>query len=75
VKGMLNGKFGELLNNNEIWNQNVSYSKNLTYMLPAEFAAENCNIIVFVYKLGCTLNETSQVQQAVKSKVNNPMGC
>lgn len=74
VKGMLNGGFGELLNDTEIWNQNVSYSKNLVYIIPEGFAVENCSIVVFVYKLGCTLNETSLVQQAVKSRVYNYTG-
>ncbi|MFC2093764.1 Omp28-related outer membrane protein, partial [Bacteroidota bacterium] len=62
VKGMLNGDRGVLLNSSNPWNQNTTESKSINYNIPIGIAAENCNIVVFVYKSAGVFSSECHIQ-------------
>ena len=63
---MLNGDRGILLNNSNPWNQNTTESKSITYTTPVGIVAENCNIVVFVYKSAGIFSSECHIQNAAQ---------
>lgn len=72
VRNMVNGATGENVNTGT-WNQNQTITKTITTIDSAGWVAGNCNLNVFIYKDGSTLN-TSAIDQSTKQSVTNPLG-
>jgi hypothetical protein len=72
VRSMVNDPTGENLNTGA-WNQNQTITKTVSTTLGSAWVAENCNLIVVVYKEESVLN-LSNVQQGLLQSVTNPVG-
>jgi hypothetical protein len=72
VRNMVNGALGENVNTGT-WNQNQTITKTITTIDSAGWVAGNCNLNVFIYKDGPTLN-SAVIDQATKQSVTNPLG-
>ncbi|MBV6478582.1 MAG: hypothetical protein HGGPFJEG_01337 [Ignavibacteria bacterium] len=73
VRSMLNGATGENLNTGGVWNLNQTIGKNLNTTLNAAWAANNCKIVIFVYKDSSTVAH-GNVQQAIEESVIGTTG-
>ena len=73
-KSMINGDRGDTLNYGSTWNQGDTISKGLSYSVPSGFVAENCDVVVFVYKTSSSFGYTNYVQQATQFEVETPVG-
>jgi hypothetical protein len=56
-----------------IWITSEAISRTFTFTVPAESIAENCNLVVYVYKQADSLYK-SVVQQAIIQSVSRPVG-
>jgi hypothetical protein len=71
VRSMINGALGEVLNGTTPWNAGQTISKNIQYNVPAEYIAENCELVAFVYKVESPLY-LGQIQQGEKRPLISP---
>lgn len=74
VKGLVNGSEGTLVNSADPWNQNVSYTIPLSYVIPNHVAENNANMNIFVYKSGGNIGVDQHIQQSRIISVVNPVG-
>jgi hypothetical protein len=74
VRGLANGTTGTLVNSADPWNQNVSYTIPLSYVIPAGVVEGNAVMNIFVYKTGGTPSSSQQVQQTKMVSVTQPVG-
>jgi hypothetical protein len=72
VRNMVNGAAGENVNTGT-WNQNQTITKSITTIDSTGWIAANCNLNIFIYKDGSSLN-SSVIDQASKQSVTNPLG-
>jgi hypothetical protein len=72
VRTMVNGPTGENLNTGA-WNMNQTISKTVSTTLGSGWVAENCNLIVVIYKDLGQLN-LSNVEQSLQQSATNPVG-
>ncbi len=76
VKSMINGDLGELIHSGT-WTTGQVVSRNINYVVPAapQVANENnCELNVFVYKLGSSISTNYNVQQAMKTSLTGATG-
>ena len=69
-----NGAAGENLNSGGIWSQNQTITRNVSYTLSSSWNATNCTFMAIVYKDSALGIFVSEVQQAIKHSVTNPLG-
>ena len=72
TRNMINGATGENLNTGS-WNQNQTITKTINTTLDAGWVADNCNLIIFVYKDNGALIQ-STVEQSTIQSVTAPLG-
>jgi hypothetical protein len=72
VRNMINGARGDTLNTSA-WNQNQTITKTISDTLSSSWVADNCKLIVFVYKINSQII-TSEVQQSLSQLVTAPLG-
>jgi hypothetical protein len=72
ARTMVNGPTGENLNTGQ-WNQNQTITKNMTKTLDASWVADNCDLIIFVYRDSSVL-ALANVEQANEVSVTAPLG-
>lgn len=72
VRNMINNAAGENLNTGN-WNQNQTITKTINTTLNSGWAADNCNLIIFIYKDTPPLIQ-STVEQSTLQSVTNPLG-
>jgi hypothetical protein len=72
VRNMVNGPSGENLNTGT-WNQNQTITTNVNVTLDNAWVADNCDLIIFVYKSSSPMY-MSTIQQAILQNVTNPLG-
>ncbi len=65
VRAMINEAEGEDLNGGNPWNSGETITKSNQYLVPPEFIAENCKIVVFIYNAQSPLYN-AEIQQAEK---------
>jgi hypothetical protein len=63
VRSMLNGALGELMNSGEKWDLGVVNQKVYNFTIPVNVNPDSSHLVVFIYKVGTTLNQ-SNIQQA-----------
>ena len=71
-KGYLNGDQGQDIFANV--SSGDTASKSLNYTIPSGFVASNCDLVVFVYKVGSSFGWNNYVQQAIEIPVETPVG-
>lgn len=74
VKGLVNGSTGTLVNPADPWNNNVSYTIPLSYVVPNHVAEANANMNIFVYKTGGSISTDQEIQQSRIISVVQPVG-
>ncbi|MGA2667734.1 MAG: Omp28-related outer membrane protein [Ignavibacteria bacterium] len=72
VRNMVNGARGDTLNTSP-WNQNQTITKIITDTIHTGWVADNCKLIVFIYKDSTTMI-ASTVQQSIAQLVTQPIG-
>ncbi len=72
VRNMINNATGENLNTGN-WNQNQTITKTINTTLDTGWVADNCNLIIFIYKDTPPLI-SSTVEQSTLQSVTNPLG-
>lgn len=72
-KAMINGDAGENIISGGA-NTGDTVSKSINYTLPSGFVADNCNLVVFVYKTGGTFGTNNHVQQSAQVEVESSTG-
>lgn len=73
ARNMVNGATGENLNSGNIWNSNQVIPKTIYTTLDPMWNAANCKVVIFVYKVGTTLNQ-SNIEQAIQDNVTGTTG-
>ncbi|RPI19870.1 MAG: T9SS C-terminal target domain-containing protein [Ignavibacteriae bacterium] len=73
-RAITNGVAGEILNSGGVWNQNQTFTKNMSYILGSTWNANNCKFLAIVYKDSSEGIFASVVQQAVKQLITQPLG-
>lgn len=73
ARNMINGAPGENLNTDNMWIQNKTFSKTVSTVLESQWIAENCKIVMFVYKAGSMLAQ-STVEQSIEDNVTGTSG-
>ncbi|MBS1518628.1 MAG: Omp28-related outer membrane protein [Bacteroidetes bacterium] len=73
TRNIINGAAGENLNSGGTWSNGQMISKNFQTTLDASWNAENCNIVIYVYREESSLRN-SEVQQAVMESVTGTTG-
>jgi hypothetical protein len=73
ARNMVNGATGENLNSGNVWNSNQTIPKNIVTTIDPQWNADNCKIVIFVYKEGTTLNQ-SEIHQAIQDNVTGTIG-
>jgi|GEM_PF-914867 len=73
ARNMVNGARGENLNSGNIWNSNQTFINNISTQIDPQWNAENCKVVIFVYKENSTLN-LSEIQQALETSVTGTVG-
>ncbi|GAB4289029.1 MAG: hypothetical protein Kow0098_06750 [Ignavibacteriaceae bacterium] len=71
VRAMINGSSGEVIVDNSDWNSGEIITKQVTYDVPLTFDAEQCHLVVFVYKQNSPLY-MAEIQQAEKWSLISP---
>lgn len=71
VRAMINGAQGEELNGANPWNSGQTISKDISYTVPAEFVADSCELVAFVYKVASPLYQ-GEIQQGEKWTLVSP---
>lgn len=74
VKGLVNGSTGTLVNPADPWNNNVSYTIPLSYVVPNHVAEANANMNIFVYKTGGSISTDQTIQQSRFISIVQPVG-
>jgi hypothetical protein len=74
VKGLVNGQTGTLVNTADPWNQNVSYTMPLNYVIPSSVVDGNANLNIFVYKTGGQPAFDQEIQQSRFISITQPVG-
>jgi hypothetical protein len=75
VKAMINGDLGTPVVTSGHWMTGETITKTLSYTVPSEFVADNCNINIFVYKNGTSSISTDyDVQQALSFPMTTTTG-
>jgi thiol-disulfide isomerase/thioredoxin len=72
-KAMINGDEGQNIYSNGA-NVGDTVSKSISYTIPSAFVADNCTLVVFIYKVGGTFGSNNHVQQSVQVEVESSTG-
>ncbi|MFI5145065.1 MAG: Omp28-related outer membrane protein [Ignavibacteria bacterium] len=73
-RAIINGVSGQTLNTGGVWNQNQTITKSFSYTLSSAWVPGNCDFIAIVYKDSSAALYLSEVQQAIRQSVTNPLG-
>ena len=73
-KAMINGDRGDTIFSGGTWNQGDTISKSINYTIPSGFVANNCQLIVFVYKTGSFFGGNNYIQQVTEVDIGIPTG-
>ena len=73
ARNMVNGATGENLNTGSTWNSNQTFTKMVSTVIDGQWNAENCKVVIFVYKEGTTL-ALSDVEQVIQDNVSGTTG-
>lgn len=73
VRNMVNNASGEALNSGNIWNMNQTISKNISTPVNDGWKADNCEVVIFVYKDSAPLS-SANIEQAIKESVTGTVG-
>ncbi|MBS1514309.1 MAG: Omp28-related outer membrane protein [Bacteroidetes bacterium] len=74
VKAMINGDLGTPVVTSGHWMTGEMVTKNLSYTVPAGIVPENCNINIFVYKVGTAIGTDYNIQQALTFPMTTTTG-
>lgn len=74
VKGLVNGSTGTLVNSADPWNQNVSYTIPLSYVIPNHVAENNANMNILVFKTSGSVSTDQHIQQSRFISIVQPVG-
>ena len=72
VRAMMNGTLGEDVIEGT-WAQNQVISKTFEYNVSPKFVADNCKIVVLLYKSGVPLASNAEIQQAKQIDLYTPL--
>lgn len=74
VKGMINGDMGTPVITSGHWATDETVTKSINYTVPEGIVPDNCNINIFVYKVGTAISTDYNVQQALTFPMTSSTG-